>query len=129
MLIVYDTKTGNVRRFIEKLDNASVVQINSDLVVNEPYVLVTYTTGFGQVPDSTSLFLGNNNLYLKGVSSSGNKVWGSNFARAAYLISDLYKVPILSTFELSGTPSDVLRFKTSLDKLQQGGVSSCQAQQ
>lgn len=55
MLIVYDSITGNVKRFISKLQ-LPAVQIQNQMTIDEPYVLVTYTTGFGQIPDKVSSF-------------------------------------------------------------------------
>ncbi|WP_282942578.1 class Ib ribonucleoside-diphosphate reductase assembly flavoprotein NrdI [Paenibacillus sp. RC67] len=110
MLIAYDTKTGNVRRFVEKL-NMPTLQIEDQMAVNEPFVLVTYTTGFGQVPEKVMSFLRKNHSNLIGVSASGNRNWGEGFARSADHIAKLYKVPILSKFELSGTNKDVEQFK------------------
>lgn len=110
MLIAYDSKTGNVRRFVEKL-NMRMVQIEEKMNVDEPFVLVTYTTGFGQVPPKVLSFLQKNHANLIGVSASGNRNWGEGFARSADLIAKLYRVPVLSKFELSGTKLDVERFK------------------
>lgn len=106
MLIVYDSLTGNVERFVNKLPRKSV-KIIDGLRVNEPFILVTYTIGFGGVPESTANFLKENYSYLQAVVSSGNKVWGSNFARAGDTISDQYLVPLLLKFELSGTNRDL----------------------
>ncbi|GAA3404441.1 class Ib ribonucleoside-diphosphate reductase assembly flavoprotein NrdI [Paenibacillus hodogayensis] len=109
MLIVYDSKTGNVRRFVGKL-NMPVVPIESDMTIDEPFVLVTYTTGFGQAPEKTLSFLKRNYAKLVGVSASGNRNWGEGFAKSADRIANMYDVPILSKFELAGTTNDVERF-------------------
>lgn len=109
MLIVYDSKTGNVKRFVNKLDMPAV-SIEERQVVNEPYVLVTYTTGFGQVPEKVKSFLSRNNKMLKGVSASGNRNWGPGFAKSADTISEMYGVPVISKFELSGTAHDMQEF-------------------
>ncbi|MBP1994841.1 class Ib ribonucleoside-diphosphate reductase assembly flavoprotein NrdI [Paenibacillus eucommiae] len=109
MLVAFDSKTGNVRRFIEKL-NLKAIQIEDKMTIEEPFVLVTYTTGFGQIPEKVASFLELNHERLKGVSASGNKNWGDGFAKSADTISGLYGVPVLSKFELSGTKQDVERF-------------------
>lgn len=109
MLIVYDSKTGNVKRFVGKL-NLPAIPIENELTIDEPFVLVTYTTGFGQAPDKTLSFLKRNHRKMVGVSASGNRNWGEGFARSADRIADLYQVPILSKFELAGTTKDVERF-------------------
>jgi protein involved in ribonucleotide reduction len=105
MLVVYDSKTGNVKRFINKL-NMRAVQIDEQQEVNEPFVLVTYTTGFGQVPERVNHFLETNHVMLRGVSASGNRNWGPGFAKSADTISSKYDVPVILKFELSGTNQD-----------------------
>lgn len=110
MLIVYDSLTGNVERFVSKLKGFDAKKITPSLIVEKPFILVTYTIGFGEVPESTQEFLEWNYEYLKGVAASGNKVWGSNFAKSAEIISLKYNVPILHKFELSGTEKDLLIF-------------------
>jgi protein involved in ribonucleotide reduction len=109
MLIVYDSRTGNVRRFVDKLPFRSV-RIEDHLRVDEPFVLVTYTTGFGDVPDKVLRFLDANGSRMKGVAASGNRNWGALFARSADTIARSYGVPVLAKFELSGTAQDVRTF-------------------
>ncbi|CAH1211707.1 MULTISPECIES: class Ib ribonucleoside-diphosphate reductase assembly flavoprotein NrdI [Paenibacillus] len=109
MLIAYDSKTGNVRRFIAKLQMPAV-QIEEAMTMDEPFVLVTYTTGFGQIPPKVASFLESNSSRLQGVAASGNRNWGDGFAKSADTISALYDVPVLTKFELSGTKNDVERF-------------------
>jgi protein involved in ribonucleotide reduction len=109
LLIVFDSKTGNVNRFTKKL-GLECVQIDASLIeqkINEPFILVTYTTGFGSVPPTTLDFLESNHVNLQGVAASGNKNWGQNFAISADKISSMYGVPILHKFEMSGMPEDV----------------------
>lgn len=109
MLIVYDSKTGNVKRFVNKL-NMPAIPIDEHRQVDEPYVLVTYTTGFGQVPEKVKHFLSRNSKMLKGVSASGNRNWGPGFAKSADTISEMYGVPVITKFELSGTAQDMEQF-------------------
>ncbi|TCZ80109.1 class Ib ribonucleoside-diphosphate reductase assembly flavoprotein NrdI [Paenibacillus albiflavus] len=116
MLIVYDSKTGNVKRFIQKLD-MKCVQITPDLEIDEPYVLVTYTTGFGQAPQATQNFLATQGHLLQAVVSSGNMNWGTRYGLAADHIARQYEVPILMKFELSGTNKDVMKFKQEVSQI------------
>ncbi|MFC5469158.1 class Ib ribonucleoside-diphosphate reductase assembly flavoprotein NrdI [Cohnella suwonensis] len=109
MLIAFDSRTGNVRRFVDKLKVPSI-QIEETMTIDEPFVLVTYTTGFGQAPDKVMSFLKKNHNRMVGVMASGNRNWGEGFARSADAISALYGVPVLGKFELSGTSKDVERF-------------------
>lgn len=106
MLIVYDSRTGNVKRFVSKLHRPSI-RIEAGLMVNEPYVLLTYTTGFGEVPQTTQQFLEGNSRWLAGVAVSGNMNWGSRYGMAGDVIAARYGVPLLHKFELSGTVHDV----------------------
>lgn len=115
-LIVYDSLTGNVQRFVSKLKYQSV-KITENLEVKHPYILVTYTTGFGEVPKTTLEFLSRNSLFLLGISGSGNKNWGNTYCQSAKTISKNYKVPIVHTFELSGTEEDVIFFEREVEKL------------
>lgn len=113
MLITYDTLTGNVQRFIDKITNnnySNVEKITEDTMITEPFIHITYTIGFGEVPKLTQVFIHNNKELLRGISSSGNKIWGNNFGMAADKIASQYNVPILLKFELAGTDSDVAAF-------------------
>lgn len=113
IIIAYDSKTGNVQRFINKVKNEldiETVKIHEDLIIQKPFILVTYTTGFGQVSKTTKHFLMKNHQYMIAVASSGNMNWGMKFAVAADEISKKYSVPIILKFELSGTQKDIQRF-------------------
>ena len=78
MFVYYDSKTGNVQRFIDKIKKErpewSFVKISGDMEILENGHLVTFTTNFGEIPDTTEKFLKNENnrKYIKSVSSSGN---------------------------------------------------------
>jgi protein involved in ribonucleotide reduction len=124
---VYDSFTGNVERFVKKL-NVKAIKVTSNLTLSRPSILITYTTGFGEVPKSTIVFLDKNKNYIIGIAVSGNRNWGNNFARAADIISKKYNIPIIHKFELSGTPEDVQIFlqeaqrivtSTEMDRTQQ----------
>jgi protein involved in ribonucleotide reduction len=117
LLIVYDSFTGNVERFIKKTEMRSI-KIYKGLIIDEPFVMVTYTTRMGEIPNKTRDFLFDNYLFLKGIASSGNRNWGTNFAKAADIISEQYKVPIILKFELSGTEQDLNTFKERLRELE-----------
>lgn len=109
MNVVYYSITGNIPRFLSKcgISGQSITEIET---VDHPFILVTNTLGFGEVPAPVSRFLARNYRYLIAVAASGNRNWGNNFARAADRIADEYSVPILHKFELSGTEADVKLF-------------------
>lgn len=110
LLVVYDSLTGNVQRFIDKLD-IKALRIRPDLIIEQPFVLITYTIGFGEVPERVQKFLIQNHQYIKGVIGSGNKNWGSNYCGSAETISKQYGVPLIHKFELSGSQKDVEKIK------------------
>ncbi|APJ11113.1 class Ib ribonucleoside-diphosphate reductase assembly flavoprotein NrdI [Bacillus safensis] len=113
MLITYDSLTGNVQRFVDKIINNkyyNVRKITEHMLITEPFIHITYTIGFGEVPKLTQIFIHNNKDMLRGICSSGNRNWGNNFGLAADKIANQYNVPILLKFELAGTDSDVANF-------------------
>lgn len=116
MLILYETMTGNVKRFLGKT-GLSYQPISSVDRVQEPFVLVTNTIGFGDAPETVKEFLMKNGNYLVAVAASGNRNWGNNFAHAADVVSKSYHVPILYKFELGGTAEDVAEFQERVKAL------------
>lgn len=119
MWIYYDSRTGNVERFMEKvreLRNWNLQKISPDLQANHPGHLVTFTTRIGEIPETTLQFLQASSSNIKTVSSSGNRNWGRNFARAADIVSQELQIPVSLKFELSGTKKDVNNFIEILEK-------------
>lgn len=115
--ILYDSKTGNVKRFIKKLPYSQVYPVNIISEVVSPFILVTYTTGFGRVPETTQKFLEANHKNLVGVAASGNMNWGATFCQSAEMISKRYNVPIIHKFEMSGADSDIRKFIEGAEQL------------
>ena len=114
MKVVYFSFSGNVRRFIKKTELTNVMEItqnNCSERIEEPFVLVTGTIGFGEVPQPVQTFLDVNDDLLKAVAASGNRNWGQNFAKAGRSISERYQVPLLLKFEVQGTADDINGFK------------------
>lgn len=107
MNIVYESKTGNVKRFCDKLFAFGLPVYPIDEAPNEPFVLITYTTLMGMTPSKTDIFLMERYKDCMGVAASGNRNWGDLFAKAADNINFLYGIPVLHKFELSGLQSDV----------------------
>jgi protein involved in ribonucleotide reduction len=114
LLIAYDTRAGKVKRFVQKL-GMSAVAISEDLSLEEPYILVTYTDGRGQVPMTTEAFLKRCGKHMFAVAASGNKVF-EHFARSADLIAHAYDVPIILKFEMAGLTKDVNYFREWVEK-------------
>ncbi len=121
--IYYDSKTGNVARFMEKvaeLTGWTVQKIQPDMHVQHDGHLVTFTTRFGEVPETTQYFLQSASAHLHSVSSSGNRNWGRNFAIAGEKIAAEYGIPLALKFELSGTNEDVNEFIAIIKGKQHG---------
>ena len=121
MFVYYDSKTGNVQRFIDKIKKErpewSFVKISGDMEILENGHLVTFTTNFGEIPDTTEKFLENENnrKYIESVCSSGNMNWGTLFGKATDNIEEKYGIPVLMKFELSGTHVQVEYFINSVE--------------
>jgi len=116
--IVYYSKTGNIEKFIKKLNYDNTLSISKDLIIKEPFVLLVSTIKFGEVPIEFKKFLKDNSKNLIGVSGSGNRNWGSNFAIATDKIAKKFNVPIISKFELSGNKYDVKNFINGVNDLE-----------
>ena len=75
MVIYYDSKTGNVQRFVNKVKKErpdwKFVKIDSEMKVDEEGHLLTFTTKIGETPIPTSEFLEKNSNYIKSISSAG----------------------------------------------------------
>lgn len=111
--IYYDSKTGNVERFMHKVAEITgweTQKIQPDTVVVQEGHLVTFTTRFGEIPETTKNFLVQASPYILSVSSSGNRNWGRNFAVAGNKIATEYGIPLALKFELSGTNEDINEF-------------------
>lgn len=111
--LYYDSRTGNVQRFINKvvqITGWTAIRIDKDLIIDEPGHLITFTTNFGQIPPITEEFVSKNTLKLFSISSSGNRNWGRNFGIAADKLTAHYDIPTALKFELSGTLEDINQF-------------------
>lgn len=113
--VYFYSLTGNIRRFLEKTDVTATSIEGAE--PKSPYVLVTNTLGFGEVPKPVLEFLRKHGDLLIGVAASGNRNWGTNYGKAAYTISESYDVPIVLVFEMVGTPNDVKIFNERMRSL------------
>src|SRR5690606_10550171 len=111
--LYYDSKTGNVRRFIEKVIQVtgwSAHRIQEHMDVEVPGHLVTFTTNFGKIPTLTEEFMKSHHDKIFSVTSSGNRNWGRNFGVAGDKVAEMYDIPLAFKFELSGTMEDINQF-------------------
>ena len=115
--IYYDSKTGNVDRFISKVIQITgwqATRIEEDTIPSTMGHLVTYTINFGKVPEKTQAFIDKYSHMIHSVSSSGNRNWGRNFAVAADKLAENFDLPMGLKFELSGTLVDINEFIDSI---------------
>ncbi|MCU7556572.1 class Ib ribonucleoside-diphosphate reductase assembly flavoprotein NrdI [Macrococcus capreoli] len=116
--IVYYSRTGNVKAFVERyLNEYETVDISEVKAINTPYVLITPTYDFGQVPEVVTKWLRKNNGCMVGVIASGNMAWGKLYGHAGDVLSDMYDVPLLAKFELRGNVADGMRIEYELERL------------
>lgn len=108
MRIYYASMTGNVRRFLRRAGVECTEISEGD--ASELFVLVTYTFGFGVVPQEVATWLTSNHSYMVGVAASGNRNWGDNFAKAGDYLANKYNVPLLLKFEQAGNEKDITHF-------------------
>lgn len=123
--VVYDSRTGNVQRFVNRLKkekNWTFIRITPQMEIKGSYHLLTYTTGIGAVPESTRKFV-ENNPNVVSVSSSGNMNWGQYYGVAADYVAEKNGCDVLMKFELSGTQRDVDEFIARVQKLHTQGHS------
>ncbi|GAB1611594.1 class Ib ribonucleoside-diphosphate reductase assembly flavoprotein NrdI [Mammaliicoccus lentus] len=112
LTIVYYTKTKQTEKFVSKLLEAIDIQsikIQDELIVDTPFILLTPTYFFGEVPKEVTEFLHHNHNNLVAVMSSGNKNWGGNFAKSGETISKEYNVELIGKYELAGNNQDIER--------------------
>ncbi len=105
-MIVYASRTGNVRSIVSKLSHESI-EISEGLLLREPYLLITYTDGLGDVPIKVARFLEQNKEFCKGVVVSGNSNFGHTlFGAAGEKIASTYHVPLVRKIDLRGYQAD-----------------------
>ncbi|KMK75428.1 class Ib ribonucleoside-diphosphate reductase assembly flavoprotein NrdI [Alkalihalobacillus pseudalcaliphilus] len=115
MIVAYYSLTGNTRRLVARLaPPGERVELTRDTTLTEPFVLVTPTYNFGEIPQVVAEFLESNNEYLVAVIGTGNRNWADNFAIAGRKVATRYGVPLIGTVELAGTPED---YRTLIERM------------
>lgn len=112
LTIVYYSKTKQTEKFVSKLLEVIDIQsikIQDELIVDTPFILLTPTYFFGEVPKEVTEFLHHNHNNLVAVMSSGNRNWGGNFAKSGETISKEYNVELIGKYELAGNNQDIER--------------------
>ena len=101
MKVVFASRTGNVQSIVDRLSVDALEISSGDEAVSEPFLLITYTDGYGDVPMEVESFLNSNGDHLKGVA----------FCKAGDVIAEQYNVPCLYKVENDGTDEDIEEIK------------------
>ena len=122
-IIYYSNRSGNTKRFVEKLGYEKTFHVSSIPLANREYVLFVPTYGGGDgdyaIPRPVASFLNvkTNRDLLRGVVGFGNTNFGEHYCKAAYLIAHKTGMPLLAKVELLGTPEDVELVQTRMREL------------
>lgn len=110
MIVVFDSLTGQGKRFAHKL-GYECIDINSYTHTDDEICLITRSWGFGKVTNETYNFLKEHHKQVIGVAVTGNKNWGANYGAAGHKINDEFAIPLILKFEASGLDEDVIYVK------------------
>lgn len=122
-IIYYSNRSGNTKRFVEKLGYNSYYHVTEKAVADKGYVLFVPTYGGGNeghsIPKPVREFLTNktNRQHCVAVVGFGNTNFGTHYCKAAIMIAAKLGVPIIGMVELFGTPEDVQKIQERLEKL------------
>ena len=125
-LVYFSGVSQNTHRFVGKIGGPArrIPLLTAEAgrpIATEPFILVTPTYGGGTdrraVPRQVVAFLNNpdNRALLRGVIAGGNTNFGAAYCLAGRIIAAKCGVPLLHTFEILGTPDDVLVVRTKLE--------------
>lgn len=121
MKLVFFSLTGQTRRFIKKLDLPSyeIDATNPFHEMNEPYILIVPTYDI-EVTEVVNDFIEykTNQEHLLGVAGGGNLNFGDLFVFTAKDIAKDYNIPLVFSFEFSGTDEDVKNFKKVVNEFE-----------
>ncbi|PIE14193.1 MAG: class Ib ribonucleoside-diphosphate reductase assembly flavoprotein NrdI [Rhodobacterales bacterium] len=125
-LVYFSSKSGNTHRFVTRLGlPAFRIPVEADQLPDptDPYVLIcpTYADGDGRgaVPKQVIRFLNDpaRRAGIIGVIGTGNRNFGATYALSGRIIAQKCKVPLLYSFELAGTETDIARVRAGLENL------------
>lgn len=118
MKIAYASRTGNVESIVNQLDQDSIYISSGTETIDEPYILFTYTDGWGDVPFEVETFLAiNDPSLLQGVVASGDYSYGDAYCLAGDKIAQEHGTEVLYKVENAGTDEDIAKIKEIIDNL------------
>lgn len=116
MKVVFASRTGNVESIVDQLDVEATRIVDGSEVINDDYILFTYTDGYGDIPMEVEDFLAANSSHMKGVIVSGDTGYGDAYCQAGDKIADQYDVDVLYKVENAGEPKDIEAIKNIIEK-------------
>jgi ribonucleoside-diphosphate reductase protein NrdI len=119
LIIVVDSMTGLGRKFADKLERVvfNIQEVPQDHL--GPFLLITRSVNFGEIPLTTVEFLKKHGAFVKGVVVGGNRTWGKNFGAAGDKIQAEYHIPLIEKFEGVGFPHEVKKVKQWIEDAEQ----------
>lgn len=125
-LVYFSSASGNTARFVAALgltaERIPIRPADPMPAPAAPFVLVcpTFADGMGRgaVPKPVIAFLNDpaRRALIRGVIAGGNRNFGETFALAGKVIAAKCNIPVLYSFELAGTETDVARVRAGLDR-------------
>lgn len=106
MVVIYDSLTGQSRRFSESLGFPSFNIKDYSVKEDDKIFLITRSFNFGEVSKAAEEFLDKYYRQVVGVAVSGNRNWGTNYGAAGDKIEKRYNIPLVLKFEGSGMPHE-----------------------
>ena len=121
MKLVFFSLTGQTRRFVKKigLPAYEIDAMNPFYELNEPYILIvpTYDKEVTEVVSDFIEFKSNRDNIL-GVAGGGNRNFADLFIFTAKDMAKEYNIPLIFSFEFSGTHEDVENFKKVVSEIE-----------
>lgn len=119
MKIVYASRQGKTKELVQDLGFDQTLQIESGQeVVNEPFVLFTYSDKVGETPDLVSQFLKRNHQNLQAVVATGSlERHRETFCFGGQKVAFKYGVPLLATINGRGSKTDEAKILEALAQL------------
>lgn len=122
MLVIFDSLTGQTKRFAGQLGYESMHIKTYDGIPSDDIFLITRSFNFGEIPKTTVDLLDKFRDKVVGVAVSGNKNWGTNYGKAGDRIEAIYHIPLVLKFEGSGFKQDIEFVKKWLANYVEKGV-------
>lgn len=124
-IVYFSSVTEATRQFTEKLgypaERIPLRPTEEPLAVDYDYILALPTYGAGKpknaVPKQVVKFLKplENRRHCIGILAGGNKNFGAHFVLAGRVLSDMLGVPLLYSFEVSGTRADIEAIRAKVE--------------